>query len=102
MVVGDADRANVVPLGEEQFENHLAIFPQALAVRFHVHALGDLGGAGRQELVHAGDFHETQAAGADIGDAFHVAQRRDFNARFLGSLEEGCALARADLFAVNR
>ena len=80
VAVGDADGADVVALGEEQLEGHAAVFAQALAVGLDVHALGDLGGAGGQELGDAGDFDQAEAAGADVVDAVQMAEGRDVDA----------------------
>ena len=80
MAVGDADGADVVALGEQQFQGHAAVFAQPLAVGLDVHAFGDLGGAGRQQLGNAGHFHQAEAAGADVIDAVQMAERRDFDA----------------------
>ena len=86
MAVRDAYGADVVPLGEKQLENHAAIFAQALAIGLDVHAFGDLGRAGGQQLRDAGYLDDAQTACADVIDAFKVAQGRDHDARL------GCRL----------
>ena len=80
MAVGHAHGADVIALGEQQFQRHAAVFSQALAVGLDVHALGDFRRAGGQQLGDAGDFHEAQAAGAQVINAFEMAERRDFDA----------------------
>ena len=50
VAVGHADRADVVALGEEQLDDHPPVFAQPLGVGLDLHALGDLRGAGRQQL----------------------------------------------------
>ena len=103
MAVGHADGADVVALGEQQFQRHAAVFAQALAVGLDVHAFADFGGAGGQQFGDAGDFHQAQAAGADVIDAFQVAERRDLDARLPSAASQnGRAFLGADLFAVNR
>ena len=101
MAVGDAHGANVVALGEQQFQDHAAVFPQALAVGLDVHAFGHFGGAGRQQLRHAGDFHDAQPARPDVVNAFQVAERRDIDARLGRGLQDRGAFLGADLLAVN-
>jgi hypothetical protein len=66
VVVGHADGADVVALGKEQLERHPAVFAQALGVGVDLHALGDSGRAGRQELWHAGHLDKAHPAGADV------------------------------------
>ena len=101
MAVGHADRADVVPLGEQQLQRHPAVLAQPFAVGLDVHAFGDLGGAGGQQLGNAGDFHQAQPAGAHVINAFQVAERRDVDARFGRGLQDRRALLGADLFAVD-
>ena len=101
MAVGHANGADVVALGEEQFQSHAAIFLETLAVGLDVHAFGNFRGAGGQQFRHAGDFHQTQAACAHVINAVEMAQRRDFDARFLRGLQNGRAFLGADLLAVN-
>jgi len=50
VVVRDADRADVVALDEHHLGDGAAVLQQELGVRRDVHALGDLGHAGRGEL----------------------------------------------------
>ena len=95
VAVGHAHRAGVVALGQQQFEGHLRYFA-AVGVRLDVHALADLGGAGGQQLGHAGHFHQAQPAGPDVVDAFEVAQRGDPDARFGGGLQDGRTVGGAD------
>jgi hypothetical protein len=59
MAVGDADRADVVALGEEQLENRVPVLSQALGVGAYLHALLYGGDAGRHQLVAALDFDQT-------------------------------------------
>jgi hypothetical protein len=66
-----------------------------------VHALGDLGHAGRGELRCACDLNHAQAAGAAIVDAFEVAQARDVDPVLLGHLHDGLALRTGDIPAVD-
>ena len=102
MAVGNAHGADMIPLGEQQFQRHAPVFSQPLAVGFDLHAFGDFGGAGGKQLRHAGHFHQAQAAGAHVIDAVQVAQGRDFHAGLFRRLQNGCAFLGADFLAVNR
>src|SRR5208337_1757981 len=79
MAVGHARGADVIALGEQQLQRHAAVFLQPFAVGPDLHAFGDFGRAGGQELGDARDFHETEAAGADVVHAFQMAQGGDFD-----------------------
>ena len=91
----------MVPLGEQQFQDHAAVFPQPFAVGFDVHALGDFGGAGGQQFRHAGDFHDAQAARAQVINALQMAERGDVDPRLGRGLQHGRAFLGGDLLAVN-
>ncbi len=101
MTVRDADGADVIPLGKEQFKDHQAILAEARAGGFNVHALGDLGGAGGQQFVRSGDFHDAEPAGADVAETFQVTERRYVNSRVGGDLEDRFRFVRADGFTVD-
>ena len=62
----------------------------------------DLGGAGGQQLGNARHFHQAKPARAHVINAFQVAERRDFDARFGRGLQDRRALVGADVLAVNR
>lgn len=64
----------LVAFGEEQFEDHAPVVAQSLGVGAHLHAFGDAGDAGGEELVQAGDFDDADAAGADVGESFEMAE----------------------------
>ena len=57
--------------------------------------------AGGQQPVDALDLHQAQAAGADVGEALQVAQRRDVDAVLARDLEDRLVLARADVVVVD-
>jgi hypothetical protein len=40
MAVRNADRADMVPLGEQQLQDHRSVFAQSLCVSLNLHALG--------------------------------------------------------------
>ena len=94
MAVGDADRADVVALGEQQLQDHLAIFLQAFAVGLDLHALADLGGAGGQQLPGSLHLDQAEPAGADRVDAVEMAERGDPDAGLAGGLEDRLILRR--------
>ena len=101
VAVGDADRADVVALGEEQLQNRAPIAVQALRVGRDLHALGDAGHAGGQQLVGALDLDQAQPAGADGRQAPQVAQGRDEDLVLARDGQDGFILARADVLAVD-
>ena len=101
MAIGHADRADVIPLGEEQFQRHPPVLLQAFAGGLDFHALGHFRGAGGQELVAARDLREAQAAGTYVVKTFKVTEGWDVDAGFGGGLENRFVLLGANRFAVN-
>ena len=101
MSVGDADRANVVSLDQQQFHGDAAIARQFRRVGRDRHAFLDGSGACREEPLDAGDFDQANPARADCGQAVQVAQRRNVLAVGLGRLQDGLAFQRADQFSVD-
>src|ERR1039457_1833710 len=101
VVVGHADRADVVALRKQELERHPAVLAKALGVCVDVHALGDMGRAGRKKLGHAGHLDQAEAAGANVVDAFEVAEGRDLYPGVGGGIQNGCALLGADLLAID-
>ena len=89
MAVGDADRADMVALGEEQLEGHPPVFAQPLAVGLDVHPSLTLVVQAGQELGDAGHFHQAEPAGADVVDPLQMAERRDRDARLGGGVQDG-------------
>jgi hypothetical protein len=65
VAVCHANGADMVPLGEEQFDNHQPILSQAFGVGPDYHSLGHRRDAGRMQFVAAGDFDETHTARTD-------------------------------------
>ena len=57
-----------------------------------VHALGDRRDAGRPGASAAVDLDQAQPAGADVGEAVEVAQRRDRDAGLPRRCEDGLAV----------
>src|ERR1035437_1287964 len=102
MTVGHAHGADVIPFGEQQFQNQAAIFAKALAVGLDIHAFGDFRSAGGKKLRHTRNLYEAKAARAHVIDTIEVTQRWDFHAGFFRRLQNGRAFFGADLFAVNR
>src|SRR5450759_1631225 len=68
MAVGHAHGADVIPFGEQQFENHAAIFAKAFAVGLDIHAFGDFRSAGGKKLRHTRNLNEAKAARAHVID----------------------------------
>ena len=101
VVVGDADRADVVALDEQHLDDRPAVLVEPLRVGRDLHALGDRGRAGRSELVRARDLDDAQAARARVGQAVEVAQRRDVDAVLACDGEDRLALGAGDVGAVD-
>ncbi len=101
VAVGDADRADVVALGEEQFENGAAMLFEPLGVGGDLHALVDGGHAGGQELVAALDLHQAKAAGADVAQAVQMAEGGNVDVVFPRHFEDGLAGAGAHFLPVD-
>jgi hypothetical protein len=91
----------MIPLSEEQFEGHAPVFAEPLALRVDFHAFGDFGGAGRQKLGNTCDLNQAKAAGADIINAFEMAEGRDRDAGIGSGFEDGGGLVGANVLAVD-
>ena len=101
MAVGDADRAYMIALGEEQFEDVAAILLKAFGVGEDVHAFKDGSDAGREQLAGAGDFDQADAACADITEAVEMAEGGYFDVVLASDFEDGLPAAAADFVAVD-
>ena len=75
-------------VGEHQLVEHLARLLHARGVRLHDHPVADGDRAGGLEAPHPLDLDDADAAGADLVDAFEVAEVRDLDAVVLGRLED--------------
>jgi biotin carboxyl carrier protein len=101
MAVGNANRADVVPFGKEQLQDHLPIILQPGRVGLNRHPLGDLQSAGGLKLVAPVNLNQAKAAGPNVFDTFQVAQGRNLGPGVLGRVEHGLPFHRADLLPVN-
>ena len=101
VVVGDADRADVVALHEDHLGHGLPVLEELLGVRGDLHALGDLRHAGRDQSRIARDLDHAQAAGAPVVDALEVAEARDVDPVLLGHVHDRLALDAGDVAAVD-
>ena len=81
VAVGHADRADVVALGEQQFDDHSAVFAEPLGIGADDHLLGDVCDAGGQQLVAAPHLDQAEPAGADVGSTLEVAERGNCRCR---------------------
>ncbi len=99
--VRDAHRADVIALGKKQFENHPPVILQALGIGGDFHAFFYPGNAGRKQLVLSLDFNQAHAAGANIGQAIHLAKPRDEDAILSRHVENGFFLAPAQVAAID-
>ena len=101
VVVGDADRADVVALEEQHLGDRPAVLDELLGGRRDLHALGDGGRAGRGELGRAGDLDDAQPARARVGQPVEVAHRRDVDAVLGGDREDRLAVVPGHVGAVD-
>ncbi len=101
VTVRDADRADMIALGEQQLKDHAAVVLQALGVGGDFHALFDHSDAGRKQLVLALNLDKAKPAGADVGEAVHFAEPRNKDAVLPGNVEDGFFLASAQIAAVD-
>jgi Ca2+-binding RTX toxin-like protein len=101
VAVRDADRADVVALGEEQFENVAAILLQTFGIGEDIHALEDGGDAGREQLVGAGDLDQADAARADIAEAIEMTEGGDVDVVLASDFEDGLTAAATYFMAVD-
>ena len=96
-----AAQAGAVVVREQQLEGSLAVLHDLGRVGEDLHVGGDGVDAGGAQTAGALDLDHADAAGADLVDLLEVAKRGDGNAGFSGSLEDGRALGRGHLDAVN-
>ena len=101
VAIGDADRADVVALGKEKFEDVAAIFLKAFGIGEHLHAFEDGGDTGWQQLGGAGDLNHADAACADITEAVEMAEGGYFDVVLASDFEDGLPAAAADFVAVD-
>lgn len=101
VAVGNADGADVISLGEEEFEYGAAMPGDSLGSGGDFHAFFNAGDAGREQAVLAFDFNEAEAACADIAETIEVAEGGNVDAIFTGDIEDGLVGPRADVFAVD-
>ena len=88
LAAGIADGAIQRMVAEEQFNHRLARLDDFFIVGGDDHALGNQRGAGRLELGHLLDFHETHAAGALQGQIGVITKRGNFDAHGLAGFDE--------------
>ncbi len=96
VAVGDAHRAEVIALGQQQLDDHAAVGRQPRRVDHHRKAFLHRRGAGGRQPPAAAHFDDAQAAGAHIRQAVQMAQGGDGAAGFARRFENGLAFARGD------
>src|SRR6185437_2293813 len=101
VAVGYAHGADVVALGEQQFEDHPAVLLQALGIGGHLHALVNGGHAGRKQLVAALHLHNAEAASAHVRQPFNMTERRNVDPVFAGHIEDRLPARGAYFLAVD-
>ena len=101
VAVGHADRTNVVALGQQQLQDHLAVFPELRRVGEDVHAFGGPCDAGRLEFGAAVDLHQAQPAGPRLRQAVEMAEGRDLDAGRTRRGEDRLAVGGRDVSVVD-
>src|SRR5579864_323671 len=91
----------MIPFGQQQFDDQLAISAQLRRVGANHHAFLDRGHAGGLELLLSFDFDHAQAAGSDVAQAADVAEARNVNAVLPGNGENRIAAAARDHLVVD-
>ena len=97
----DAGQAFFSVVGEDQLEGLFAVFNDPRGVGENFHPVAGREHAGRGELRGAFDFDETHAAGADLVDLFEVAECRDLDGRFMGSLKNCISLGDRHFYSID-
>src|ERR1700749_4855054 len=101
MSIRDANGADVIALGEQQFEDGPAVVAKPVGLRGDFHSLEDRGDAGGEQLVLAFDLDHAQPAGADVGETVEMAQGRNIDVVFPGHFKDRLSGAGAYVLPVN-
>ena len=97
-----AGHAEMVALGEQQFEHEFAGADHLRRFGLDLHAVGHRKGAGRLQRALPGDLHQAHPAGADRCQGRVVAERGDVDAGGLGRPQDGPARPGGNLLSVDR
>lgn len=87
--VGYTDGADVVAFGIKEFGRDTLVFFQFFRIGPDHHIGGHFRGAGRDQFIHAFDFHETKPAGPDIHDALQMTHGQDLYLVFPAYFQDG-------------
>ena len=101
MAVGDTHGANVVALGQEEFQRHAPIPHQPFGVGPDLHPFSHFRRAGGQEFGNSGDFYQAEPARAHIINSFQMAESRDGDSSVRGSLQNRRAFIGTDLLPID-
>src|SRR6185437_5668167 len=101
MAIGYANRADVITLRKQQFENHPAVFAQPLRIGGHLHPFINRGHTRGEQLIAALYLHHAKTAGAHVSQAVQVAECGELNAVFARDFQDALPRARAHIFAVD-
>ena len=100
-LVERADRADMIPLAEKQFQRQLAQIAEPVIMRHHGGAICGRRGARRHHLGAAGDFHDAHPAPAPGRQILHVTQRRNHDPVGMGDFENRLPLGSDTFFSVD-
>jgi hypothetical protein len=91
----------VVALCKHELQDEAAVFLEFLIAGLdHLSVTGGMS-AGRNEIPFLFDLYQAHPAGADIGEAFIVAQGRKVNSIGCADVQDAVALFALTLFTVN-
>jgi hypothetical protein len=96
-----AIRAEVVALSKHEFQDEAAVFLEFLVAGFHHLSVTGGMSAGWNEVSFLFDLNQAHPAGADIGEAFIVAQGRKIDSIGRADIQDAIALFALTLFTVN-
>ncbi len=101
VVVGHTHGADVVAFHEQQLHDGPPVLGELLRVCGHLHALGDGGHAGGQQLLRVAHLDQAQPAGTDVTEPVEMTQRGDVDGVLAGDLEHGLPVRAGDFPAVD-
>jgi hypothetical protein len=90
----------VVALCKHEFQDEPPVFLEFLAAGFHHLSVTGGMSAGRNEIPFLFDLNQAHPAGADIAQAFVVAQGRKIDSIGRADIQDAIALLSLTLFAV--
>ena len=101
VAIHDTDGADMVALGKEQFQNHLAIFDQSRRMGIDHHALLHRGDTGGKEFIAPGHLDHAEPARAPITQPLQVTERGDLDLLLAQYFQHRLTFPCADQFTID-